>query len=51
MGKLNEEHGKYPNHTRQDEDRKSWNWCLSNGIKIGPIPMWGDDYGLSLIHI
>ena len=51
MGKLNEEHGKYPSHTRQDEDRKSWNWCLSNGIKIGPIPMWGDDYGSWTVEI
>ena len=43
--KLGEEHGKYPNHQRVGSELKSYHWCFSNGIKIGPIPMWGEDYG------
>ena len=49
MGKLGEEHGKYPKHTR--EDLTSYGWCLSNGIRIGPIPLWGNDYGNWTVEI
>ena len=49
MGVLKEEHGKYPQHTR--DDLTSYSWCLSNGIKIGPIPLWKDDYGNWTVEI
>ena len=49
MGKLGEEHGKYPKHTR--EDLTSYSWCFSNGIKIGPIPLWGKDWGNWTVEI
>ena len=49
MGKLREEHGKYPKHKRQD--LTSYKWCFSNGIKIGPIPLWGQDYGNWTVEI
>ena len=45
MGGLKEEHGKYPKHTRLDKDLTSYSWCFWNGIKIGPIPLWGENYG------
>ena len=51
MGKLKEEHGQYPTHSRHDEDLKSYNWCFSNGIKIGPIPLWGSNYGSWTVEI
>ena len=51
MGKLKEEHGKYPKHTRVHSELTSYNWCFSNGIKIGPIPLWGDDYGKWTVEI
>ena len=49
MGKLGEEHGKYPKHER--DDLTSYSWCLNNGIKIGPIPMWGENYGNWTVEI
>ena len=49
MGKLREEHGAYPKHERQD--LTSYSWCLNNGIKIGPIPMWGENYGNWTVEI
>ena len=49
MGKLTQEHGRYPKHER--EDLKSYSWCFNNGIKIGPIPMWGQDYGNWTVEI
>ena len=49
MGNLKEEHGKYPQHTR--EDLTSYSWCLNNGIRIGPIPLWGDNYGSWTVQI
>ena len=49
MGKLKEEHGKYPKHERSD--LRSYSWCLNNGIRIGPIPLWGDDYGSWTVQI
>ena len=51
MGKLKEEHGKYPKHERHNEELKSYEWCLSNRIVIGPIPLWGDDYGNWTVQI
>tara|TARA_R100000700_G_scaffold13854_1_gene19578 strand:- start:194 stop:457 length:264 start_codon:yes stop_codon:yes gene_type:complete len=49
MGKLKEEHGKYPQHTR--DDLTSYSWCLNNGIRIGPIPLWNKDYGNWTVEI
>ena len=49
MGKLKEEHGKYPKHERGD--LTSYEWCLRNGIKIGPVPMWKEDYGNWTVEI
>ena len=49
MGKLKEEHGKYPKHER--EDLTSYSWCFNNGIKIGPIPLWDKDYGKWTVEI
>ena len=49
MGKLKEEHGKYPKHTR--DDLTSYSWCLNNGIKIGPIPLWKENYGNWTVEI
>ena len=51
MGKLKEEHGKYPSHTRDDEHLKTYKWCFNNGIKIGPIPLWNDHYGKWTVEI
>ena len=51
MGKLKEEHGKYPCHTRDDEQLKTYKWCFNNGIKIGPTPLWGDNYGKWTVEI
>ena len=51
MGKLREEHGKYPNHSRKDDELKSYRWCFGNGIKIGPVPMFGSDYGSWTVEI
>ena len=51
MGKLTEEHGKYPAHYRTDDDLKSYNWCINNNIIIGPIPLWGDNYGNWTVQI
>ena len=51
MGKLTEEHGKYPAHYRTEGDLKSYDWCISNNIIIGPIPLWGDDYGNWAVQI
>ena len=49
MGKLKEEHGKYPKHQRND--LTSYKWCFRNGIKIGPIPMWKENYGKWTVQI
>jgi len=51
MGKLNEEHGKYPKHLKKDNELISYKWCLSNKILIGPIPCWGDRYGSWTVEI
>ena len=51
MGKLNEEHGRYPSHYKYDDELKSYNWCISNGIIIAPTPLWGDDYGNWTVEI
>tara|TARA_R100001460_G_scaffold500_4_gene2448 strand:+ start:276 stop:536 length:261 start_codon:yes stop_codon:yes gene_type:complete len=51
MGKLKQEHGKYPCHTRSDEQLKTYKWCFNNGIKIGPIPRWNKDYGKWTVEI
>ena len=48
---LGGEHGKYPTHQRTGEELKSYRWCFNNGIKIGPIPMWGQDYGSWTVEI
>ena len=50
MGKLKEEHGKYPSHLVEG-GTKAYRWCFSNGITIGPIPLWGDDYGNWTVQI
>ena len=51
MGKLKEEHGKYPKHSRAENELKSYKWCFSNGIRIGPTPLWGQDYGNWTVEI
>ena len=51
MGNLKEEHGQYPRHTRHNDELKSYEWCLDNRIIIGPIPLWGDDYGNWTVEI
>ena len=51
MGELKEEHGKYPKHTKLDSELISYSWCFSNGIKIGPIPLWNENYGNWTVEI
>ena len=51
MGKLKVAHGTYPSHTRVDDELKSYNWCFSNKILIGPVPLWGHDYGKWTVEI
>ena len=51
MGKLKEEHGRYPRHTKHDEQLETYKWCFNNGIKIGPIPLWNKDYGKWTVEI
>ena len=51
MGKLKEEHGRYPSHSRRDDELKSYKWCFNNGIKIGPIPLFGNEYGKWTVEI
>ena len=51
MGKLREEHGKYPNHSRKDDELKSYRWCFSNGITIGPVPLFDKHYGKWTVEI
>ena len=51
MGKLKEEHGKYPKHYRTNEELKSYIWCFSNGITVGAVPLWGEHYGSWTVHI
>ena len=51
MGKLKEEHGKYPPHTRQGDDLETYIWCFANRITIGPTPLWGNDYGKWTVNI
>ena len=45
MGNVKGEHGKYPWHSRKDDELKSYKWCVSNGIIIAPIPLWKEEYG------
>ena len=40
MGKLKEEHGRYPKH--ETDDLTSYKWCFNNGIKIGPFAASND---------
>jgi hypothetical protein len=51
MGVRNVAHGTYPKHTRYDKDLKSYYWCFSNGIQVGPVAGWQDDWGKWLIEI
>jgi len=52
MGKLKHVHGKSPGHGRYGDELKSYNWCFSNGITIGPVPLWqGNDYGKWTVEI
>jgi|TARA_R100000742_G_C4192944_1_gene24433 hypothetical protein len=55
MGKLKpkapEQHGIFPKHIRSDEELKSYIWCFNNGIKIGPVPLWGKSYGSWTVEI
>ena len=51
MGKLKEEHGKYPTHSRKDNELKSYRWCFSNGITIGPVPLFDEHYGKWTVEI
>ena len=51
MGNLKEEHGKYPNHSRHDDELRSYNWCINNRIIIAPIPLWKEDYGNWTVEI
>ena len=50
MGKLKEEHGKYPSHLVEG-GTKAYRWCFSNGIIIGPVPLWNHDYGKWTVEI
>ena len=51
MGKLKATHGTYPAHSRADDELKSYRWCFSNKIVIGPVPLWGDDWGKCTVEI
>ena len=51
MGKLKAAHGTYPKHSRHDDELKSYNWCIGNGIVIRPVPLWGDNYGKWTVQI
>ena len=52
MGKLTEEHGKYPPHTRTTvEELKTYIWCFANRITIAPMPLWGDEFGKWTVEI
>jgi len=51
MGKLKAAHGTFPRHSRQDEELKSYEWCFRNKIIIGPVPLWGDNYGKWTVEI
>ena len=51
MGKLKVAHGTYPEHSRIDDELKSYEWCFSNGIIIGPVPLWDHDYGKWTVEI
>ena len=51
MGKLKVAHGTYPEHSRIDDELKSYEWCFSNGIIIGPVPLWNHDYGKWTVEI
>ena len=51
MGKLKVAHGTYPKHSRHNKELKSYEWCFSNKIIIGPVPLWGEDYGKWTVEI
>ena len=52
MGKLTEEHGKYPPHTRTTvEELETYIWCFANRITIAPMPLWGDEIGKWTVRI
>ena len=51
MGKLKVAHGTNPSHTRVDDDLKSYEWCFSNKIIIGPVPLWDENYGKWTVEI
>ena len=45
-------HGTYPKHSRANDELKSYEWCLSNKIVIGPAPLWkGNDWGKWTVEI
>ena len=51
MGKLKVAHGTFPRHTRHNDDITSYEWCFSNKILIGPVPLWDQDYGKWTVEI
>ena len=51
MGKLKVEHGTYPKHSRVDNELKSYEWCFSNKILIGPVPLRDENYGKWTVEI
>ena len=51
MGKLKVAHGTYPRHSRSDKELESYRWCFNNKITIGPVPLWGHDYGKWTVEI
>ena len=51
MGKLKVAHGTYPKHSKPIEELESYRWCFRNKIIIGPVPLWGQDYGKWTVEI
>ena len=51
MGKLKVAHGTYPRHSRRDNELESYRWCFSNKILIGPVPLWGENWGKWTVEI
>ena len=51
MGKLKVAHGTYPRHSKPIEELKSYRWCFSNKIIIGPVPLWNENYGKWTVEI
>ena len=51
MGTVKIEHGTYPAHSRADGELKSYRWCLSNKIVIGPAPLWKENWGKWTVEI